>query len=128
MVCILNNKEGAMRLISFLVVFWVILFLSGCGRLQSRMQKDEIPDEAKQEIAKPIDCSMAQEDIQVLENEKVSSSDQLKSGVKMFVPASAAKAILKGQYLDRGMVATGQYNQDIDNKIKEIKSSCGIKE
>jgi hypothetical protein len=106
----------------------VIVFLAGCGRLQSRMHKDEIPQEAKEDLAKPVDCSMAKEDIQTLEAEKVSADDQLKSGVKMFVPASAAKAILKGQYLDRGKVATGQYNQDLDKKIHEIKAACGIKE
>lgn len=116
-----------MRSLKLLVIVCAVFALVGCGRVQSRMHKQEIPDQAKADLAKPIDCTAAQSDIQILESEKVSSTDQLKSGVKMFVPASAAVAILKGQYIDRGEVAVGQYNTDLDNKIKEIKTTCGIK-
>lgn len=116
-----------MKVRRLIILMMVVVFGFGCGRLQQRIQKDEIPEVAKEELAKPVDCITAETDIQILENEKVSSEDQMKSGVKMFVPASAAKAILKGQYIDRGMVATGQYNEDIERKIKEIKATCGIK-
>ncbi len=116
-----------MRGFKIFAVLCVVIIAVGCGRLQNKLAKQEIPDNAKQDLAKPVNCLTAQEDIQVLESEKVSSTDQLKSGVKMFVPASAAVAILKGQYLDRGEVATGQYNADLDKKIQEIKTTCGIK-
>jgi len=96
------------------------LVVSGCA------YTDPIPDRAKADIKRPIDCSTAQADIKILEGEKISTSDQAKSGVKMVVPASAARAILHGDYLDRGKVATGEYNDEIDAKIKKIKDTCNI--
>ena len=60
------------------------------------------------ELGKPIDCSTAQQDIQILENEKASSSEQAKAGIKMIVPAAAARSILHRDYLNRGEVATGE--------------------
>jgi hypothetical protein len=44
----------------------------------------------------------------------------------MFVPAAAARAILHGDYMERGEVATGEYNQAIDDKIQQIKQECGL--
>lgn len=88
--------------------------------------KAPISDEAKYDLSKPIDCRTAKEDIEILEKEKTDMAEQTKAGVKMFVPASAARAILHRDYLNRAEVAMGEYNQDIDNKIKEIKTSCNI--
>ncbi len=109
------------RLFLGLCVFFVIV---GCGQL--RNYKEPISDQAKYDIDRPIDCATAQADIQTLEGEKVSSSDQAKAGIKMVVPASAARGILHGDYLDRGKVATGEYNDAIDAKIKKIKDTCNI--
>ena len=46
--------------------------------------------------------------------------------VSTIVPASAAMGILRREYVDRGVVATGEYNKKIEAKIKEIKNICGI--
>lgn len=85
-----------------------------------------ITEQAREELAKPIDCTTAATDIRVLETEKASCDEQVKSGVKMIVPASAARSILHRDYLNREEVATGEYNRDIDAKIKEIKEVCGL--
>jgi len=101
-----------------LIAFSVIAL--GCNR----GYKPPISDEARFELAKPIDCTSAQEDIRALEKEKLDVSEQAKAGIKMFVPAAAARTILHGDYVDRGAVAIGEYNQAIDDKIKEIKEKC----
>ncbi len=44
----------------------------------------------------------------------------------MLVSASAARAILHGDYRDRKKVMSGEYNNAIDAKIKEIKSKCSL--
>jgi hypothetical protein len=104
---------------------WLLLLcvlIAGCA---GPGYQAPISDQAKYDLSKPIDCSTSKQDIETLEREKADVTDQAKSGVKMFVPAAAARAVLHGDYLDRKEVATGEYNQDIDNKIKEIKQRCG---
>jgi len=103
----------------FLVLFFVFVS-AGC-----RSYNPPISDQAKFDLMKPIDCSKANEDITTLEQEKAASSDQLKAGVKMFVPAAAARAILHGDYQERKEVAIGEYNQAIEDKINQIKQKCG---
>ncbi len=103
----------------------VALFLSGLvsGCLP---YKKAISNEARYDLAKPIDCTTAVEDIKVLEGEKASIEEQAKSGVGMVVPVAAARAILHGDYRDRKQVLSGEYNSDIDEKIKEIKKRCNL--
>lgn len=101
----------------------LIIFLSmlaGCHRFQP-----SISDQARYDLARPVDCSRAEEDITVLKQEKAEIDEQIKAGVKMFVPAAAARSILHRDYQDRAAVATGQYNQAIEDKIKEICDKCG---
>jgi len=94
-----------------LMVLAAGVFLAGC-------YSAPISDKVKSDLADPIDCRTAQEDIAVLQKDKADAGDQAKAGIKMFVPASAARAILHGDYRERKEVATGEYNQAIDAKIK----------
>jgi hypothetical protein len=106
----------------WLMLFFTLFLVVGCRR-------DYVPsvsDKAKEDLARSIDCSRAEEDIKTLEQEKAEASEQLKAGVKMFVPAAAARAMLHGDYRDRASVAIGEYNQAIDDKIMQIKQKCGI--
>jgi len=111
-----------MKSFSVVVLSGIILFSAGCASRRA----PAISDEAKYELEKSIDCSTAVQDIQILESEKASASEQAKAGVKSVVPASAAMGILRRDYRDRVEVAIGEYNRQIDEKIKEIKSQCGI--
>lgn len=106
-------------------ILTVMIFLTGLvsGCLP---YKKAIPNEARYDLTKPIDCTTALDDIKVLEGEKASIEDQAKSGVGMVVPVAAARAILHGDYRDRKQVLSGEYNSDIDEKIKEIKHRCGL--
>lgn len=81
---------------------------------------------AKREIRKDINCKTAQEDIHILEKEKASANKQLAAGVRSVLPVSAVVGIVRGTWSDRTKVATGDYNEAIENKIKEIKWSCGL--
>ena len=108
-------------MIKWLLLVFILGFTMGC-----RGYVPPISSQAEYDLAKPIDCSSAEEDIKTLEQEKVEASEQLKAGVKMFVPAAAARAILHGDYHNREAVATGEYNQAIENKIGQIKKECGI--
>jgi len=86
-----------------------------------------ITPEAKEDLAKPVNCSTAAQDIQALEAEKASTAKKIGAGIRMIVPTTAVVGILSGDYGNRVNVATGQYNKDIDAKIQEIRSSCGMK-
>lgn len=85
-----------------------------------------ISDTAKDQLAKDVNCSTAEYDIQVLEEEKASVAEQTLAGVRSVMPAAIAIGILRHGYKDRVSVATGKYNDDIDAKIQEIKDTCGI--
>ena len=85
-----------------------------------------IPDRAKQELGRPVSCETADHDIEILEVEKASVAEQIAAGVGSVVPTTAVASILRRNTKDRMKVATGIYNREIDDKIKEIKQECGI--
>ncbi len=94
-------------------------FISACAA--------PISQTAKNSLAKNVDCSTAQQDIETLEKEKASVGKQALDGVRTVLPVSAVVDILKGQWTDRAFVATGEYNEAIKEKIHAIKSACGEK-
>ena len=85
-----------------------------------------ISQEEKQELAKPVDCSTAQQDIAVLQSEKASVEKQILDGVSMATPAGLALTILSDDLENKGEIASGEYNQMIADKIEKIKATCGI--
>ena len=82
--------------------------------------------EAKQELAQPVNCTTAEGDIRVLENEKAHVAKQVASGVTAVAPAGLVLGVVTGTEDDKLEVATGDYNDQIDKKIAEIKSTCGL--
>jgi len=84
-----------------------------------------IPEEAKESLAKPVDCETAEADVARLEAEKASVAKQVSSGIRSLVPAAAVVGILRGDAKDRASVATGVYNREIETKIDEIRQQCG---
>ncbi len=85
-----------------------------------------ISDEAKADLAEPVNCETAENDIATLEAEKASVGKQVASGVRMIVPVAAVVGILGGDYGNRARVVSGNYNEDLDSKIVEIKQKCGL--
>ena len=85
-----------------------------------------ISEEAKDSLAKPVSCETGAADIAVLEAEKASVADQTIAGVKSVVPAAAVMGILAGTTKDKAKVATGVYNQELEDKIAEIRTTCSL--
>jgi outer membrane lipoprotein SlyB len=103
------------------------LLVVGCANRKNYSPIPSVSEEAKAKVAKPINCATAKKDISVLESERASVAKQVASGVRSVFPIAAAVGILSGDYRDRVQVATGQYNDDIDNKIADIKKVCIIR-
>lgn len=85
-----------------------------------------ISKDAKAKLAKPINCETAKKDIAMLEKEKASVARQAAAGVTSILPVGAALALVTGDTKARAKVATGAYNRQIDEKIAEIKKTCGL--
>lgn len=103
------------------------LAVSGCSDRKNVSPMPSITSEEKKELAKPVDCSTAQQDIATLEKERASVGGRIVAGVRSIFPIAAVAGILTGDYSDRVAVASGKYNDDIAAKIEEIKSVCGLR-
>ncbi len=110
----------------FCVLGFSVLSLGACSDRKNLSPFPTISPETKAEIASPVNCSTAQSDIKVLEEEKASVGKQVLSGVRSILPIAAVAGILMGDYRSRVQVATGTYNADIEDKIAKIKSTCGL--
>ncbi len=85
-----------------------------------------IPKEAKIELAKPVDCATAPQDIKILKSEKASVEKMFFDGVTAVAPAGAVLSILTLQEKDKLEVSIGVYNHRLTRKIEEIQKTCGI--
>jgi hypothetical protein len=95
-----------------------------------------VSQEAKQDLAKPIDCGTATQDIATLQSEKASVLKRVEMGARYVVPVAAATDVLRSYHLDdetseefyqdKESVLTGDYNAAIDRKIAHIKEVCGV--
>ncbi len=106
-----------------LCVFVGVLLLWGCG--------SPVSDQAKDQMAKPIDCGDAQEDIAALEGEKASVLRRVGQGARFVVPVSVVVNIFQegsgsDKVKERSSIASGDYNKEIDAKIAEIKATCNV--
>jgi len=77
-------------------------------------------------LAKPVDCSIAQADIQVLESEKARVGKMIEQGVTAILPIGSVISIIVLQEVDKLEVASGVYNHKITEKIAEIKKECNL--
>ena len=85
-----------------------------------------ITQQEKQSLAKPINCATAEGDLRVLQSEKTNVAQEIANGVTAIVPAGAVIGIITGTETDKFKVASGDYNKMIDQKIAEIKQTCGL--
>jgi hypothetical protein len=103
------------KLLPILMVF--LMALAACS---------PITKQAKQDLAKPVNCATAESDMKVLQSEKASVGKMIAEGVEAVVPVGAVIGILTLSEVDKLKIATDEYNRKIDKKIKEIKSQCGL--
>ena len=85
-----------------------------------------ISDEAKNNLAKPVNCSTARQDIAALEKDKASTAKKALAGASAATPPGAVMTLLSRQAKDKGSVVSGDYNRKINEKIAEIKRTCGV--
>ncbi len=82
--------------------------------------------EVKEELRQPVNCATAECDIGVLENEKAHVAEQVANGVTAAAPAGLVLGVVTGTESEKLEVASGEYNERINKKIAEIKSTCGL--
>ena len=94
------------------------LVAAGCA---TEYKKDEKAAESM-----PINCATAQGDLRMLQHEKAHVTEQIALGVTAIYPASMVVGVLMGTEKTKFQVATGEYNKMIDQKMAEIRSTCGL--
>ncbi len=102
----------------FIPIVCLTILVAACSSPISR--------QAKEDLAKPIDCSTAKSDIRILEDEKASVLKQIENGVTAVAPIGAVIGILTMTEKDKLEVGTHYYNHKINEKIAEIKRECGV--
>jgi hypothetical protein len=110
-----KRRIGSTALVAGLVL---AVFLAGCAR--------KFKDEAKAIKSEQVNCATAEGDIRVLQSEKSHVAQQIAMGVTAIYPASALVGLVTGTEGTKLKVATGEYNKMIDQKIAEIKATCGL--
>jgi hypothetical protein len=84
--------------------------------------------EQEQALQQPIriNCATAEGDIRMLQNEKAHVVQQIAMGVGAIAPAGMVMGVLMGTEQTKMQVATGDYNSMIDQRIADIKMTCGL--
>jgi outer membrane murein-binding lipoprotein Lpp len=97
------------------------LLAAGCA---SQYKKDE--QNMKQAQSMPVSCPNAEADISMLQSELATTKQKAAAGVTAVIPLSAVVGIVEGTEGTKAEIATGEYNQILEQKIAEIKNTCGI--
>jgi hypothetical protein len=105
------------RLARMALVFSLGVVPAGCA-LQFKQEEQQAEQMA-------VNCATAQGDLRVLESEKAHVAEQLAMGVSAIYPAGAVMGLLEGTEGTKLQVATGEYNQKIQDKIDDIRLRCG---
>lgn len=104
------------RVIQSLIVC-ISVSLASCA-----MQEEDV----ERNLQQPINCATAEGDIRVLQHEKAHVAEQIAAGVSAIVPIGLVAGVATGTEGTKLEVATGEYNQMIDEKIAEIRRECGV--
>jgi PBP1b-binding outer membrane lipoprotein LpoB len=103
-------------------VLALIALVAGCSSNAPAPEK-----QVKASLAASIDCSKAQQEIDLLNSEKARTSQEIEDGASSIIPVGAVAHLFGGSETESLEIGTGQYNKKLDDKIAEIKSTCGIK-
>ena len=99
-----------------LATIFALMSLAGCALQEKQVE---------QLLDQPINCATSEGDIRVLQSEKAHVARQIVAGVTSIVPAGIVIGLVTGTTGTKYRVATGEYNQKIDERIAAIKSRCG---
>jgi hypothetical protein len=109
--------ESQIRMTTFASSVVLIALTAGCA-----MQEQQ----TMQGLNQPINCRTAEGDIRVLQSEKANVVAQIAQGATAITPAGIVVGALTGTEATKLQVATGDYNAQIDTRIAQIRSKCGI--
>ena len=93
--------------------------ISGCAMQQAQVEQN-LYDPGR------IDCRTAYGDLRVLQSEKADLAQRVVEGATAVYPAGAVMGVLTGTEGTKISVATGDYNQMIDDRMAAIRRKCGI--
>jgi hypothetical protein len=99
-----------------------LVLIAGCSSPAPAPQK-----EVEANLAKAVDCSTAQADINTLNGEKARTSQEIEAGAGSIIPIGAVAHMFGGSEKESLEIGTGEYNKKLDAKIAEIKKQCNIK-
>jgi PBP1b-binding outer membrane lipoprotein LpoB len=102
-------------------VLAIIVLVAGCSSNAPAPEK-----QVQASLAAPIDCSKAQQEIALLNSEKARTSQEIEDGASSIIPVGAVAHLFGGSETESLEIGTGQYNKKLDDKIAEIKSTCGM--
>jgi len=74
----------------------------------------------------PVNCSTAQGDLRLLQHEKANVAERMAEGITAIYPAGLVVGVLTGTEGTKLKVAIGEYDKAIDERIAQIKETCGI--
>jgi uncharacterized protein (UPF0254 family) len=97
----------------------LVVLVAGC-------QGPNVQEVQKQEAA-PVNCATAEGDLRTLQSEKASTAKMIEDGVTAVTPVGLVVGTATGKEKGKMQVATGDYNKMIDQKVAQIKTTCGIK-
>jgi uncharacterized protein (UPF0254 family) len=95
------------------------LFVAACQSQPNVKQVD-------QQVAAPVNCATAEGDLRTLQSEKASTAKMMADGVTAITPIGLVVGTATGKEKGKLQIASGDYNKMIDQKIAQIKSTCGI--
>jgi len=72
------------------------------------------------------DCSNAENDIKRLEAEKKATAERVAKGVMTIMPIGLAFSAVRGKTDENIEIASGHYDDMIDESIAKIKTKCGL--
>ena len=103
---------------ALLTILAATLLAPGCAMTMKKEEK------AAEQM--PVNCATAPGDLRVLKSEKANVAEQIALGVTAIYPAGLVIGLLTGTEGTKLQVATGEYNKQLDAKIAEIQSACGV--
>jgi len=101
-----------------LVAFFLAALLVGCAT--------STHDERASLLAEPVNCEAAEADIAALEAAMPSGRERALSAVQTVTPIGAVSGIATGSYRDRAGVLSGRTQRELNARIEDIETSCGI--
>lgn len=103
-------------------MLFLVIFLSATLGACAGSKYKKVEQGAKE----PVNCATAEADLRILKSEKVHTAERIVAGVTSIVPVSLVVGVVTKTEKSKLHVATGDYNDMLDEKIAEIKQTCGI--